>query len=311
MKDEKRKALGRGLESLLPSRPAVKAAAAGVAVATAAVVAQAAAPAPVAPGAEGVRDIAVDQIDPSPFQTRRTVAPEALDELAESIKRTGVLQPIVVRYISENARYQLIAGERRWRASQKAGKTTIPAVVKQCSNELALVMTIVENLQREDLNPMEQARGFERLAREFGLTQEQIAESTGKPRPTITNYLRLLKLPAPAQDAVETGQISFGHAKAMMGLDTPEEILNALKHVITGKLSVRATEDLVNRMLLPKPVQEPAPPKLADPNVAAAARQLQEALGMRVQIKDRKGKGKIVIEYRSLEDFDRILEALS
>jgi ParB family chromosome partitioning protein len=310
MKDEKRKALGRGLESLLPARPAIRAVAA-TAVAAASVVAQGTAPAPLPPDHEGVRDIAVDQIDPSPYQTRRTVSSEALDELAESIRHTGVLQPIVVRYIFDTARYQLIAGERRWRASQKAGKTAIPAVVKQCSNEAALVMTIVENLQREDLNPMEQARGFERLAREFALTQEQIAESTGKPRPSITNYLRLLRLPAPAQDAVETGQISFGHAKAIMGLETPEEILSALKHIIAGKLSVRATEDLVNRMLLPKVVEDPAPPKPVDPNVAAAARQLQEALGMRVQIRDRSGKGKIVIEYRSLEDFDRLLEALT
>jgi ParB family transcriptional regulator, chromosome partitioning protein len=310
MKDEKRRALGRGLESLLPARPAIRAVA-GAAVTTAAIAAQAAAPAPIQPDQEGVRDISVDQIDPSPFQTRRMVSPEALDELAESIKHTGILQPIVVRYISEAGRYQLIAGERRWRASQKAGKTTIPAVVKQCSNESALVMTIVENLQREDLNPMEQARGFERLAREFGLTQDQIGESTGKPRPTITNYLRLLRLPAPAQDAVETGQISFGHAKAMMGLESPEEILNALKNVTSGKLSVRATEDLVNRMLLPRPPEDPVPPKPVDPNVAAAARQLQEALGMRVQIRDRNGKGKITIEYRSIEDFDRILEVLA
>ncbi len=266
---------------------------------------------PIPPEREGTRDIPVDQIDPGPFQTRRTVAPEALEELAESIRHTGVLQPIVVRYNSETRRYQLIAGERRWRASQMAGRTMIPAVVKQCSNESALVMTIVENLQREDLNPMEQSRGFERLAREFGLTQEQIAESTGKPRPTITNYLRLLKLPTPAQDAVETGAISFGHAKALMGLDTPEEILNSLRHVISGKLSVRATEDLVARLLLPKPTEEPAAPKPVDPNVAAAARQLQEALGMRVQIRDRKGKGSIIIQYRSLEDFDRVIEALT
>lgn len=284
-----RRALGRGLESLLPSRPAEP------------VVNQTLQP---------VRDVPVSEIDPNPYQTRRHFDETAIAELAESICANGVMQPIVVRPV--NGRYQLIAGERRWRASQKAGREWIPAVIKQVSNQQALEMTIIENLQREDLNPMEQARAFERLAQDFNLTQEQMSQRTGKERASIANFLRLLKLPQGVQDLIECNDLSLGHAKVLLMLDTPEAQWKAVEQVRAQSLSVRQTEQLVHRQLHPQdlPEREPKDKRSADPNVRAAEEGLQRALGVRVTIRDNQGKGKIVIEYASLEDFDRILESL-
>jgi ParB family chromosome partitioning protein len=207
------------------------------------------------------------------------------------------------------ARYYLIAGERRWLAAKKAGLATVPAIVKQCSNEQAMEMTIIENLQREDLNPLEQAVAFDRLGREFGLTQEEIGQKTGKDRATIANYMRLLRLPVETQSAITLGQISFGHAKVMAALENWDLIIKVTKRVLDEGLSVRQTEDLVFETLNPaeKEVQEQKP---QDPNVREAERRLEAALGTRVRIKDRKGRGKVVIEYNTLDDFDRIVEAL-
>src|SRR6476646_9251833 len=183
MINDKRKALGRGLDSLLPSRPTITPIAMPAAQAASA------------------QEIPIDSIDPNPYQTRRRINETALEELAESIRASGVVQPVVLRPTA-NGRFQLVAGERRWHASKRAGKTTIPAVVRQISNEQAMEITIIENLQREDLNPMEQARAFERLSREFVLTQEQIAARTGKDRASIANFIRLLKLPEDVQNAL-------------------------------------------------------------------------------------------------------------
>src|SRR5271165_6882268 len=230
---EKRKVLGRGLETLLPSRQAPPATSA----------------APVHHG-EAIHQLALELIDRKPYQTRTHLDEPALLELADSIKATGVLQPITVRAVP-GGRYQLIAGERRWLASQRAGKATLPAIVRQVSNEQAMEMTIIENLQREDLNPIEQARAFERLGREFGLTQEQIAQRTGKDRSSIANFLRLLKLPNRVQDLVEQGQLSFGHAKALMGLDSPDTIQLMAQRVAGLSLSVRQTEKLVTNLMHP------------------------------------------------------------
>ncbi|HEX6466801.1 MAG TPA: ParB/RepB/Spo0J family partition protein [Terriglobales bacterium] len=294
--DHKRKALGRGLEVLLPSaRPA-------------------AAPAPVAAAAgdeSGAREIAIDKIERNPFQTRTHFDEPGLNELAASIASTGVIQPVLVRPLA-GGRYQLVSGERRWLASQRAGKTTIPAVVRQVSNQQSLEMTIIENLQREDLNPMEQARAYERLAREFGLTQEQMAIKTGKERATVANFLRLLKLPAEVQAMLEKGELSGGHAKALLMLDSPALIAKIALQVCANALSVRATEKLVQGILHPEDSEQKAKQeKPVDPNVRDAQQQLQRALGMKVTINDQRGKGKIVIEYASLEDFDRLLETLS
>ncbi len=229
----------------------------------------------------------------------------ALAELAASIKVSGVVQPITVRP-EANGRFQLIAGERRWLASKVAEKTTVPAIVRHVSNEQAMEMTIIENLQREDLNPIEQARAFARLGREFGLTQEQIAQRTGKDRSSIANFLRLLKLPNDVQAMVEQGQLSFGHAKALMALDSPGMIQLMALRATHLSLSVRQTEKLVTNWMHPPEKVEKTPE--IDPNVKEAERQIRAALGMAVTIHDKEGKGKVVIEYGNLEDFDRLLD---
>ena len=297
---EKRKVLGRGLETLLPSRTATQPPTHAAA--------PAAAPAPAHAQGEAVRHLPVELIDRNPYQTRSHVDEIALSELAASIGVSGVVQPITVRPDS-NGRFQLIAGERRWLASQRAGKTTVPAIVRHVSNEQAMEMTIIENLQREDLNPMEQARAFERLGREFGLTQEQIAQRTGKDRSSIANFLRLLKLPAAVQDLVGNGQLSFGHAKALMGLDSPDTIQLMAQRVAGLSLSVRQTEKLVTNLMHPPEKVEKV--REIDPNVKEAERSMRATLGMAVTIHDKKGKGKVVIEYANLEDFDRLMEALA
>jgi ParB family chromosome partitioning protein len=290
--DDKRKALGRGLDSLLPARSG-----SAVAVIT-----------PQRPENE----IHVDLIDPNPYQTRKRVNPETLKELADSIKSNGVLQPIVVRPAS-NGRFQLVAGERRWLASKMAEKAKIPVVVREISNEQAMEITIIENLQREDLNPVEQARAFERLSREFGLTQEEMAARTGKDRPSIANFMRLLKLPEDIQELLQNGELSFGHAKVLCGLLAFPELLQKAAHETVAKsLSVRQTEDLVATILNPEKAEAEQPAvRPVDPNVRDAARMLEHALGVKVEIRDRKGKGKIILRYGSLDDFDRIVEALT
>src|ERR1700756_2787837 len=212
MMNDKRKALGRGLDSLLPGR----APAAPIAM-------------PAAQSTGNAQEIPIDSIDPNPYQTRRRINESALEELSQSIRATGVVQPVVLRPIA-NSRYQIVAGERRWLASKRAGKTSIPAVVRQISNEQSMEITIIENLQREDLNPVEQARAFERLSREFGLTQEQIASRTGKDRASIANFIRLLKLPQVVQEALEDGRLSFGHGKVLAGLAGFPEHLGKGRH---------------------------------------------------------------------------------
>ncbi|HEX6878738.1 MAG TPA: ParB/RepB/Spo0J family partition protein [Terriglobales bacterium] len=290
--DNKKKVLGRGLETLLPASR-------GVAVAVAP---------PTAMTGDLVKEIPVEQIDRNPYQTRTRFAEDALNELAASIKASGVVQPVVVRP-EPNGRYQLIAGERRWLASQRAGKNTVPAIIRQVSNEQAMEMTIVENLQREDLNPMEQAKAYERLGREFGLTQEQMAQRTGKDRSSVSNFLRLLKLPNEVQGLIEEEKLSFGHAKALMGLDSPEAMVKLAQRVVTLSMSVRQTEGAVNNLMNPEPKPEKAE-RVIDPNVREVERELQRALGVKVVISDRNGRGKIQLEYKSLEDFDRILDSM-
>src|SRR6266853_4700193 len=281
MMNDKRKGLGRGLDTLLPGRPA---------------------PAPIAMPAPqtsvGPQEISVDLIDPNPYQTRRQINEPALSELAESIRVSGVVQPVVLRP-GANGRFQLVAGERRWLASRRAGKTTIPAVVREISNEQAMEITIIENLQREDLNPVEQARAFERLSREFSLTQEQIAARTGKDRASIANFIRLLKLPQPVQDTLENGTISFGHGKVLGALTGfPELLERAVQTVISKSLSVRQTEQLVAELLNPESREHRAKAaKALDPNVREAQRTLERTLGVKVDIQDRKGKGNIILKY--------------
>jgi ParB family transcriptional regulator, chromosome partitioning protein len=297
--DPKRRALGKGLDSLLP-RVQPK---------------QAPTPPPVSPQVENEggkpREIAVDDIDRNPFQTRTNMDESELSELAASITANGVVQPILVRPLA-SGRYQLIAGERRWRASQLAGKKTVPAILRQVSDEQALEITIVENLQRADLNPMEQAHAFERLSREFHMTQEQIATRTGKDRVSVSNYMRLLTMPESVQKLVGAGSLTFGHAKALLGLKLHPDFEKTAQRVSNLSLSVRQTETLVQGILFPeKSKKEPKPEIPVDPNVKEVEEQLQRALGLKVHIEDKNGRGRLIIEYADLAAFDALLERLS
>jgi ParB family chromosome partitioning protein len=220
-----------------------------------------------------------------------------------------VIQPILVRPIP-GGRYQLIAGERRWLASQQAGKSTIPAVIRQVSDEQAMEMTIVENLQRTDLNPIEQARAYERLSREFKMTQEQMATRTGKDRASIANFLRLLRLPTEIQGKVEGGELSFGHARTLLALESPEAMLKAAQKVSALSMSVRQTETYIQGLLHPEKKSETKPEEVVDPNVRDARDRIQRALGLRVKIEDKNGRGRVIIEYSRLEDFDTLLATL-
>ena len=297
--DNKRRALGKGLDSLLPriNPPAAPSHVHG--------------PPPAESEGGKPREIPVEDIDRNPFQTRTHVDETELAELAASITANGVVQPILVRPLA-SGRFQLIAGERRWRASQMAGKKTIPAILRQVSDEQALEITIVENLQRADLNAMEQARAFERLSREFHMTQEQIATRTGKDRVSVSNYMRLLSMPEAVQKLVETGSLSFGHAKALMGLKSHPDFEKTAQRVSNLSLSVRQTETLVQGILFPeKSKKEPKPEIPVDPNVKEVEEQLQRALGLKVRIEDKNGRGRVVIEYADIADFDGLLEQLS
>ena len=295
MTQDKKRVLGRGLNSLIPAARGETP------------VPVQAGPAAVLPG-ENVRDIAISDILPNPAQTRLAIDPVALKELAESIKVQGVVQPILLRKIADG-KLELIAGQRRLLASQEAGKTTVPAIVRQISDEQAIEITIIENLQRENLNPLEQAAAFEKLSQQCGLTQEQIAERTGKDRTTVANYIRLLRLPEWVKQGLAQGSLTMGHARALMGLD-PTFIEPTARKVVADALSVRQTEKLVYDILHPAPKPEKKE-RVVDPNVKEAERELERALGVRARIYDRKGKGKVVLEYKSLEDFDRIVEALA
>jgi ParB family chromosome partitioning protein len=291
----KPRALGKGLESLLPTRP------------VAAVVPSIAA---VAEPDGKPFEIALEMLDRNPFQTRTVFDEAKLAELAGSIKASGVVQPIVVRP-GQNGRYTLITGERRWLASKLAGKATIPAIVREVSNVQAMEMTIIENLQRADLNPMEQAHAFARLIKDFFMTQEQVAERTGKDRASISNFLRLLKLPELVQQYVIDGDLSFGHAKALLALESANAITAAAQKVLALNLSVRATDNYVQGLINPEGKQKPAKPEaVVDPNVREAQDELRRRLGLKVTIEDKAGRGKVIIEYSGIEDFDAILTAL-
>jgi ParB family transcriptional regulator, chromosome partitioning protein len=289
----KRFALGKGLESLLPSKSP-----APISIAAA------------ADPAGKPLELALDLIDRNPFQTRTNFDQAKLTELAASISASGVVQPIVVRS-GKDGRFTLITGERRLLASKKAGKETIPSIVREVSDLQAMEMTIVENLQRADLNPMEQAHAYSRLSRDFQMTQEQMASRTGKDRASIGNFIRLLKLPEFAQKHVESGELTFGHARALLALESDTAIVAATQKVLALHLSVRATENYVHGLLNPVPKSRKTKPlTTVDPNVREAEDQLRRTLGLKVTIADKRGRGKVIIEYSGIEDFDAILAAL-
>src|ERR1700721_828710 len=275
----KRRALGKGLESLLPGRSGFTSAPA-----------PAAAPPP--PDEGKPREIPVDQIERNPFQTRGSIDENALKELSASIAATGVVQPILVRPLADN-RFQLIAGERRWPAPKPAGKTTVAAILRHVSDEQAMEMTIVENLQRTDLNPMEQARAYDRLGHQFKMTQEQMAQRTGKDRASVANFLRLLRLPLEVQQKVERGNLSFGHARTLLSLESPGAILKPAQKWGALSLSVRQTESYVQGLLNPekKPKGEEKEKAPLDPNVREARDLLQRAPALNVSIENKTAPG--------------------
>lgn len=266
---------------------------------------------------QNTQEISIEDIETNPYQPRRHFDPESLQELAASIKEHGVLQPLLVR--KKDPGYQLIAGERRLRAAKQAGLSTVPVVVKGLDDRTVMEIALVENLQREDLNPLEEAEAYQRLITEFNLTQEEVAKAVGKSRPAIANTLRLLNLPEPIQQLVANGQLTMGHARALLSLERPEEQLYISEKIITEKLSVRETEEIVRQTRLsgvsretPGEEEEKKQKERQkiDPNLQAIIDDMTRLFGTKVRIKKNGERGKIEIEYYSPEEFERITEIL-
>lgn len=288
--DPRRKALGKGLSALLPNKPS----------------------APTTPAvphpAGAVVELPIDRIEPNPIQPRTVFQPERLAELAQSIRANGIIQPLIVR--REGDKYELIAGERRWRAARMAALDSVPVVVQNLADERLLEISLIENIQREDLNPIEVAQAFERMRQELNLSHEEIGRRTGKERTTVSNMLRLLRLPQPVQILLAERRLSMGHARALLGLPTEQAQLELAEKAAAQGLSVRQVERLVQK------TTEPREPKTAqeqpqDPNVRAAAEELEHTLGTRVRIKESSAnRGQVEIEYYSQEDLHRIYQII-
>ena len=286
-----RKALGRGLDALLPTKPQIDS----------------------SPGSDTsgssaeVRELRIDRIDPNPYQPRRNFDQKALLELSRSIRVDGLVQPILVR--PDGSRFALIVGERRWRAAKIAGLATISAIVREIEPERVLEVTLVENIQREDLNPIEVARAFDRMIQELHLSHEEVATRTGKDRSTITNLLRLLRLPRDVQQLIAERRISGGHARAILGLeDATQQVALAEKAAAQG-LSVRQVERTVRSLTESR--KSSGKTQQLDPNVAAAVAELEQRLGTKVRlIQQGRSKGKIELEYYSEEDLERIYSTI-
>jgi ParB family transcriptional regulator, chromosome partitioning protein len=289
--DNARRVLGKGLGALLPARP------------------QSAPAEPPAAAPTSSGSIAIQLIDPNPLQPRRLFQQEKLAELAQSIRANGIIQPLVVRKVGD--RYQLVAGERRWRAGKLAGLADVPVVVQEIPDERLLEITLIENIQREDLNPIETAVAFQRMAAELDLSPEEIGKRTGKDRSTIVNSIRLLQLPANLQQLVAERRLSAGHARCLLSLPTPEMQREVAERSVARGWSVREMERTTQKMLegrKAKTVDEVE----VDPNVKAAIQELERVLGTKVRIVEKaKQKGRIEIDYYSAEDLDRIYGAIT
>lgn len=292
----KKRGLGRGLDALLAgSAPVARNKDSGEAAAI---------DKSRAPDAE-LREVPVDLLQPGKYQPRTDFAQEPLQELADSIRVQGVVQPIVVRPL-DGGRYEIIAGERRWRAAQLAGLHEIPAVVRRVPDSAAIAMALIENIQRENLNPLEEANALNRLIKEFGMTHQQAAEAVGRSRAAVSNLLRLMDLEPPVKVLVEKRQLEMGHARALLALKGAQQF-QAAREVADKGLSVRETEKLVRRLL--ERDTQPAPAaKTVDPDIRRFQEELSEKLGARVEIQHAAtGKGKLVIQYNSLDELDGIL----
>jgi ParB family transcriptional regulator, chromosome partitioning protein len=297
-----RKALGKGLSALLPSKPSAQPNSAPGPAASAA----AAAPAP--EKFTGLLKIGIDLIDPNPLQPRTVFQPERLAELAQSIRSNGVIQPLVVQ--KSGQRYILVAGERRWRASRIAGLDEVPVVIQEYADDRILEIALIENIQREDLNPIEVAQALERLGRDLKLSHEQIGQRTGKDRTTVTNLLRLLRLPQAIQLLLAEHRLSMGHARAILGLPSEEMQVQTAERAAAQGMSVRQVERQVQQLLTARETPEPAV-TAPDPNVKAANRELESVLGTRVRIVAKSpDRGQIEIEYYSSDDLDRIYNVI-
>lgn len=286
---EKPNRLGRGFSALLPNAPS-------------------AAPQQEAPRQPGVVQLAIEEVQPDKSQPRRHFEDAKIEELAASIRSKGVIQPILVR--RDGSKYRIIAGERRWRASQRAGLKYVPVLVKEVTERQAFELALIENIQREDLNPIEEAEAYRRLIEEYQLTQESCADRVGKDRSSIANSLRLLRLPDEIKTSLTAGTLNMGHARALLGLVDEGAMKRAAREVVSKKMSVRQTEQLVRKA---KEKKKEAPQKQAGstPEVRAVEEKLQRALGTRVRLVEKgNGKGRIEVDYSSYEELDRILAAM-
>ena len=283
----KKRGLGRGLDALLAGNTAATLENEAVKV-----------------DSRELQHLPLELIQRGKYQPRRDMDPAALEELASSIKAQGVMQPIVVRPIA-GGRFEIIAGERRWRASQQAGLERIPAMVREVPDEAAIAMALIENIQREDLSPIEEAVALQRLQQEFELTQQQVADAVGKSRATVTNLLRLIALPEEIKTLLAHGDLEMGHARALLGLPLEQQVEGA-RHVVARGLTVRQTEALVRQWLNSK--EKPAEKAKADPDINRLEQRLAEKLGAPVQIRHgQKGKGQLVIRYSSLDELQGVL----
>jgi ParB family chromosome partitioning protein len=280
-----RKALGRGLSALLGT--------------------------PDLEQADQLREIDIDRILPNSHQPRKHFEENALNELADSIREHGVVQPIVVRPL-EDGFFQLIAGERRWRAAQIAGLSRVPAVIREAGEHDVLELALIENLQREDLNPIEEAQAYDRLISEFSLTQEEVARRVGKNRTTIANMLRLLRLPPEVQQWLRDNRLTTGHAKALLSLNDLNAILDSARKIIQGNYSVRQAEMLVSRYANNPAGKDDSAgnAETVDPNVKAAIHTLEQVLGTKVTVQENGGKGRIELHFFSFEEMNRLYEGL-
>ncbi|HEY6401989.1 MAG TPA: ParB/RepB/Spo0J family partition protein [Blastocatellia bacterium] len=247
----------------------------------------------------------IDLIDPNPDQPRSRFKEDKLEELAQSIKANGLVQPVLLRR-SANGRYQIVAGERRWRAAQRAGLRKVHAVVRNIPDSKLLELALIENIQREELNPIEEASAYQRLIHNLGLTQDEVAQQVGKDRSSIANYLRLLKLPEDVQRMLEDDLISMGHARALLGLDTKDQIRRLATEVAEKKLSVRQTEQAVKRFTAPQSQGERSTPSGNDANIRAAELKMKRFLGSQVRIHLGSNGGRIEIDFGSASELDRI-----
>lgn len=276
-----RQALGKGLGALIPEKPS-----------------------PEVEGKGYLHFCGIEEISPNPFQPRRAIDEEHLSELVESIREKGILQPLVVRRKRDG--YELIAGERRWRAAQKAGIKEVPIIIKDVPESEILELSLIENIQRDDLNPIEEAEAFRRLIDQFHLTQEEVSRRVGKDRTTITNTIRLLKLPPEIKQSLAEGRISMGHARAFLGLDGQEKQRQAFKKVLARSLSVRQTESLVKKLRS----KRQAWPSQNKQEWEPLEEQLQRILGTKVRIVGKKKRGRIEIEFYSYDELERIIDLL-